>query len=55
MTDFFKKIKSIKFLKDDENFTKFTSYWEHVTCASGLSYWALLIIKAHTRKDHLDF
>jgi hypothetical protein len=54
MTDFF-LMKSIKFLKDDENFAKFTSYWERVTRASGLSYWALLIIKAHTRKDHLDF
>lgn len=48
-------MKSIKFLKDDENFAKFTSYWERVTRASGLSYWTLLIIKAHTRKDHLDF
>ena len=52
-TDFF--YKSIKFFKDDKNFAKFTSYWECVTCPSGLSYWTLLIIKAHMRKDHLDF
>ena len=52
-TDFF--YKSIKFFKDDKNFAKFTSYCECVTRPSGLSYWTLLIIKAHMRKDHLDF
>ena len=50
MTEFF--MKSIKFLKDDENFAKFTSYWDRVTRASGLSYWTHLIIKgAHAQRS----